>query len=261
MTEQESFIRAICENPYDDTPRLIFADWLEERGNDPERAAFIRGQIELESLPEPAELTVGVYGPKQGSVDWNRVVCTACRELDEGECRYHQVKRTVDDLWWSFYPHTTPCRIPDWMCLFPEYSTEIFNQHHKKCTRACLPLGNPLGLPFTWTRGFAGSVDCWLEAWMQYGHEAVQRAPVTEVRVVNKQPIWSTGSLCSWHFRGVQQVSHEYFEIPCDLKEYWPSKFIDIPIYYEGDDAFDGLSQACVNYARALASLPFLVTS
>lgn len=35
MTEQEAFRRAICENPYEDTHRLAFADWLEEHGESP----------------------------------------------------------------------------------------------------------------------------------------------------------------------------------------------------------------------------------
>lgn len=37
-----SFIRSICERPEDDTPRLIFADWLEDHGGDETRAEFIR---------------------------------------------------------------------------------------------------------------------------------------------------------------------------------------------------------------------------
>lgn len=41
------FMRAICERPYDDAPRLIFADWLEEQGED-ERAEYIRLAIELD---------------------------------------------------------------------------------------------------------------------------------------------------------------------------------------------------------------------
>lgn len=45
MAEPTDFLRAIIDNPDDDSLRLIFADWLEERG-DP-RAEFIRIQCEL----------------------------------------------------------------------------------------------------------------------------------------------------------------------------------------------------------------------
>jgi uncharacterized protein (TIGR02996 family) len=41
-----AFLQAICENPADDTPRLVYADWLEERGR-VERAEFIRLQIDI----------------------------------------------------------------------------------------------------------------------------------------------------------------------------------------------------------------------
>lgn len=50
MSSNEAFLAAICDNPADDTPRLIYADWLEERG-DP-RAEFIRVQVELARLPK-----------------------------------------------------------------------------------------------------------------------------------------------------------------------------------------------------------------
>ena len=45
MSEREAFMRAICENPDDDTPRLVFADWLQEHDEE-ERAEFIRVQVE-----------------------------------------------------------------------------------------------------------------------------------------------------------------------------------------------------------------------
>jgi uncharacterized protein (TIGR02996 family) len=51
MNQEQAFLRAICENPDDDAVRLIFADWLEENGK-PERAEFIRRQIETADLPE-----------------------------------------------------------------------------------------------------------------------------------------------------------------------------------------------------------------
>lgn len=41
------FMRAICERPDDDAPRLIFADWLREQGED-ERAEYIRLAIEYD---------------------------------------------------------------------------------------------------------------------------------------------------------------------------------------------------------------------
>ncbi|MCR9201790.1 MAG: TIGR02996 domain-containing protein [Planctomycetaceae bacterium] len=48
MSEDQSFLDEICAHPDDDTPRLIYADWLEDQG-DP-RGEFIRVQCELATL-------------------------------------------------------------------------------------------------------------------------------------------------------------------------------------------------------------------
>ena len=46
MTQEEVFLQRITQNPDDDAPRLVYADWLEERG-DADRAEFIRLQCAL----------------------------------------------------------------------------------------------------------------------------------------------------------------------------------------------------------------------
>ncbi len=54
MTQDErAFMTAVLEAPDDDTPRLVFADWLDERGTDDDRAraALIRAQCRLEHEP------------------------------------------------------------------------------------------------------------------------------------------------------------------------------------------------------------------
>src|SRR6187455_1476604 len=50
MSEFDALLAAICDQPDEDTPRLVLADWLEEEGR-AEQAAFIRAQIELARLP------------------------------------------------------------------------------------------------------------------------------------------------------------------------------------------------------------------
>ena len=54
MSMRDAFLADIIEHPDDDTPRLIFADWLEDQ-DDPasrDQAEFIRTQIQLETLRE-----------------------------------------------------------------------------------------------------------------------------------------------------------------------------------------------------------------
>jgi uncharacterized protein (TIGR02996 family) len=47
MTGDQGLLQAILDDPEDDGLRLVYADWLEEHG-EPERAEFIRVQLELE---------------------------------------------------------------------------------------------------------------------------------------------------------------------------------------------------------------------
>jgi uncharacterized protein (TIGR02996 family) len=57
MSEQAGLLSAICEQPEDDTPRLVYADWLEDQG-DGLQAAYIRSQIELARVPEHDALAI-----------------------------------------------------------------------------------------------------------------------------------------------------------------------------------------------------------
>src|SRR5262245_14883803 len=55
MSEERELLRDICAHPEDDTPRLVYADWLDEHSSgtrgDPnyDRACFIRAQVALAS--------------------------------------------------------------------------------------------------------------------------------------------------------------------------------------------------------------------
>jgi uncharacterized protein (TIGR02996 family) len=51
MTNRGTLYAAILAHPDEDTPRLVFADWLEENG-EARCAAFIRKQMDLAKVPE-----------------------------------------------------------------------------------------------------------------------------------------------------------------------------------------------------------------
>ena len=50
LSQHEAFLRAIFDAPDDDTPRLVYADFLQENGEE-EHAELIRVQCELARLP------------------------------------------------------------------------------------------------------------------------------------------------------------------------------------------------------------------
>ena len=78
MTDREALLRAIIDHPDEDTPRLVYADWLDENG-DSKRAAFIRAQIEYHRL-EAADTVVNAldflwagYTTEVDRVDWTAI--------------------------------------------------------------------------------------------------------------------------------------------------------------------------------------------
>jgi uncharacterized protein (TIGR02996 family) len=89
MTE-DAFLRALQERPNDDTTRLIFADWLDEHGDEAgrARAAFIRLDTEFAALREddPARARMGKRRRRlaeQIDAGWLAVVSKAPIELCE----------------------------------------------------------------------------------------------------------------------------------------------------------------------------------
>jgi len=78
-TDEPAFLKAILANRDDDLPRLVFADWLDERNGprDAERAEFIRVQVELAKIP------VRTFGPSEGKL----------------ELRHEKLRRREKELW------------------------------------------------------------------------------------------------------------------------------------------------------------------
>ncbi|VTS00426.1 Repeat-companion domain TIGR02996 OS=Singulisphaera acidiphila (strain ATCC BAA-1392 / DSM 18658 / VKM B-2454 / MOB10) GN=Sinac_4455 PE=4 SV=1 [Gemmata massiliana] len=59
--EEAALIRAIVADPDDDTPRLVYADWLDEHAR-PDRARLIRVQCALESLKTEERTLLEKFG-------------------------------------------------------------------------------------------------------------------------------------------------------------------------------------------------------
>lgn len=83
MTERDEFVRLICADPEDDTVRLVFADWLEEHGGEPERGEFIRAMV-------------STHGPLHEHKPCS--VCPACDSLR----RAHILWRSLSPVPWPY---------------------------------------------------------------------------------------------------------------------------------------------------------------
>ena len=72
-----ALLKAIVANPEEDTPRLVYADYLQENGDD-ERAEFIRVQVQL-SRTEYPDLRARESALLAANHErWLRVLCPAC---------------------------------------------------------------------------------------------------------------------------------------------------------------------------------------
>src|SRR5262249_8029086 len=121
------FLRAIIDDPASDMHRLVYADWLEERG-DPERAEFIRVQCELAEWQGYSE------------------TCT-CAGIDE----YHSLRRRELEL---LHQHG------------PEWADELWpakNYSWHPIEGGCLSAD--AGVELLFRRGFVYQIHCTLADW------------------------------------------------------------------------------------------------
>jgi uncharacterized protein (TIGR02996 family) len=119
MSDADGLFRAIIDQPEDDVPRLVYADWLDEHG-EPDRAAFIRAQCELARLPledeRASELTARSL----------RLLTRHVRAWQGDNARHSRFHRgLVEELYWC-----DPCSLV-------EHIEELFANHPIRDVELC----------------------------------------------------------------------------------------------------------------------------
>ncbi len=214
MTHEQAFLQAIIETPADDTPRLVYADWLEERGQpgDAERAEFIRVQCELAKagncLSEPPYPECPKCLPRH---QW----CCVCN-LRSRERSLIPVLRDQ-------------CR-----AILPKPSDAAF--WHIGALRHAEPEDAPA---VYFDRGFVHTITLCLADFIQHGRAIVQAPPVEVVRITDWEP-FEIQSDRMWTFPilATQRPQGEILKL---IAEYFPSKAA----------AETALSAASLAWARA----------
>lgn len=148
MTDRDALLRAICENPDDDAPRLIYADWLDEYGRS-EDAEFIRVQVELVRLG---------FGGAQ-------------REDDDGIFRYSEPIRLLikrqHELWSA--GHGRP--------ILPDHHQRLIPDVWKRD-----------GSDLLVRRGFVERISTTTDKFLQMAAKLFALQPVTHVNLFDRRP-------------------------------------------------------------------------
>jgi len=163
MTDGDALIRSILEAPDDDAPRLVYADWLDERGRGGD-AEFIRVQVELARLGYDGVFHTDERGRLRHAPP--PVADLTSRQLE---------------LWVDNHGRPDlPAAVADWP-IFP---------------------ANTPGTRLRVRRGFVERLMCPCDEFLELAPELFARQPITHVRLIDRQSIDQGGGF-TWYCTGV----------------------------------------------------------
>ena len=243
------FLRDICEHPEDDTPRLIFADWLEDHG-EPERAEFIRVQCELAAWNR--ECCCHIFESKPGNTTPQ---CANCFDRETMSRRERGLLRGVSS---SFKLNVCEW-VPGWWVtgsmFFEDGSVDFVK-----------PFSDRVKLCAYFRRGFVASISLTLDDFMKYALSLFREHPITEVTLTDRKPYVSGFSglgVATWYDacgeRGGIDPSSSDLPTNLFLALSGEDRFNEgngIKYYDSLDPALAAISLACVTYGRKLVGLP-----
>jgi uncharacterized protein (TIGR02996 family) len=254
VSDESALLRAICEFPEEDTPRLIYADAIEER--EPERAEFIRVQIEMVRMRTPGKhkTTCQCYGNwKAGPrVDPGSVDCKRCLSLT----RYNALHAREGKLLWDDVERADGAKRSRWETWYP-------------VDHAILSLI----AGYKWfERGFASRIECGMGVFLLNAAAMFAAHPIREVHLSGPSPEYRMNpfDVAEWvwyrtHADATWAVEGEYGYIYPHHLPHYLYDFVDPPdgsglngdsIAFERSDlALGALSNALVAYGRERAGL------
>jgi uncharacterized protein (TIGR02996 family) len=155
MSPEEAFLVSIIEHPEDDTPRLVFADWLEEH-DQAERAEFIRVQCQLPKTPRDPAKHIEL-DTKTGR--WVRV------EANCSKCRHCLLRRREKEM------------------LVREWEWDYDSLNH-----FCGDLGTNFIADLVRHRGFIAEITLTCADWLQHRDRLLKAAPLEKVTLTGAGP-------------------------------------------------------------------------
>jgi uncharacterized protein (TIGR02996 family) len=219
VSDHDAILRAVIEEPEEDLPRLLYADWLEEFGSEEDHicSEFIRVQCEIARL-KSERCFCGDSGDPTG--------CFRCKTL--AKLRRREL---------AFYMNPgTDSFLPDGM-----RDSHLTLRH------------------IYFKRGFADSVSLDTEAWLEHGPTLCATHPITRVTLMDKWPTQSLASTEYWRWfdqGGAEAVSPYMLPRPVWLAYVvLTASTVDDGRHPSYEDAAAWLSRACLAWARREAGL------
>jgi uncharacterized protein (TIGR02996 family) len=227
-TMRGAFLRDIVEHPDDDAPRLIYADWLEERG-EAERASFIRAKY-------PPDLV----GRDQEVIRWYRYA----KDILSG----------VALKSWQVWPISYPG---------PENKGASFPAAEGGCAFRCSRPPFVVAL----RHGFVCAVATYSRQFFKVAARLFASQPVESVVLLDAWPEVDRGTrlwICQpkgWLVACSFLPDSLFSLLPGDVlpARGWPNR--PHKTYRNREAAYEALSDACVRYGRSLPLPPGTRTS
>lgn len=178
MTDRAAFIAAVKADPSDDAPRLIYADWLEERVSyvpcpDCNGEGFFGG-VRMESLTTYTR-------------DCPR--CTKTGRVSNGFAERAKLIRVQIELAKLNDPVAwEECKHPGRECKNPACPLVAQHARYKEARKLERELADLFGsedssVTLTWVRGFVEEFTGSAEKWLEYGDPLITFHPVREVKL------------------------------------------------------------------------------
>lgn len=258
MTDQEALLRSIILAPADDAPRLVYADYLDERGDKASaaKATFIRSQIRLDR--ENIQPTCGggkTFG--QGKAPGFGIYTHHCR------CEYCKLRRAE----WTAWRHFS-C---EWQQDF--YKTIVEGTILQRIDTGQMMNAMRPAARCEFSRGFISSISVSCDDFMLHAAEMFSKYPIESASLNDKRALHAADPFFRWIHRSDGIYHGECYQLPKELfdllstgpscvlvrnaQEDWNSAF-SVRDYESQLAAGYALNVACCCFGRQKAGLPDL---
>lgn len=251
MTDGDRLLAAILAAPDEDTPRLMYADWLEENGAAVE-CRWCPPEEDSGEEPHPADIRCPRCGgsgfaahPSRHMARFIRVSIERGHDNAQGE-----FQRAIE--------HTDPFDAAKAFGLPEGWAVTCYRKLHELRSEGVSPRS------VLCVRGFVAEVRCPLAAWLAHGPAVVRRHPVQVVRLTDREPYTDAvyhhrTDATHHHWYDEREVSqshpgtHPESDLPGDVYDALTGgeRIGQFRFYPTSEAAHADLSQALIAWAKA----------